>query len=187
MGTLSYTTFVSLDGYVADPGGDFQWSAPGDDVFRFHVDRLDSVSHEILGRKSYDLMRYWSAEPEDGAWSADEHEWARRWQGLGHTVVSSTLGPEDLESAQHRLLARLEMAELQRIVDDAAGEVEIFGPTTAAEAIRAGLVTDFRFFVVPMVVGGGLAALPADARLELELVENRTFESGTVYLHYHRR
>lgn len=186
MGTLSYTASVSLDGYVADSGGDFQWSAPGESVFRFHLERLEAVSHEVLGRNTYELMRYWSAEPHDGAWSADEHEWARRWRELEHTVVSSTLGPDDMESDRHRLLARLDMPELQRIVNDAPGEVEIFGPTTAAEAIRAGLVTDFRFFVVPRVVGGGLSALPADARLELELVESRTFDSGTVYLHYRR-
>lgn len=186
MGTLSYTATVSLDGYAADSGGDFQWSAPGDDVFRFHVERLDSVSHEILGRNTYRLMAYWDAEPEAGAWSDDEHEFARRWRNLEHTVVSSTLRPDELTSDRDRLIPHLGPDILQQIVDDAPGEVEIFGPTTASEAIRAGSVTNFRFFVVPKVVGGGLAALPAGAPLDLDLVEHRVFGNGTAYLHYRR-
>lgn len=186
MGTLSYTATMSLDGYAADSGGDFQWSAPGDDVFGFHVERMGAVSHEVLGRTTYQLMTYWDAEPEDGEWSAEEHEFARRWRGLDRTVVSSTLGPGDLMSERDRLVPRLGPGELQQIVDDAAGEVEIFGPTTAAEAVRAGMVRDFRFFVVPKVVGGGLSVLPTDAVLNLELVEHRAFD-GTAYLHYRGR
>ncbi|MCD2262298.1 dihydrofolate reductase family protein [Dietzia aurantiaca] len=186
MGTLSYTATVSLDGYAADASGDFQWSAPGDEVFRFHVERMGAVSTEVLGRNTYQLMTYWNAEPEDGSWGEDEREFARRWQGIEHIVVSSTLGPEDLDSPRDRLLPELELSELEQIVRDASGEVEIFGPTTAAAAIRAGMVRDFRFFVVPKVVGGGLRALPADAALDLDLVEQRTY-GDTAYLHYARR
>lgn len=183
MGTLSYTATVSLDGYAADASGDFQWSAPGDEVFRFHVERMGAVSTEVLGRNTYQLMTYWNAEPEDGSWGEDEREFARRWQRIEHVVVSSTLGHEDLDSPQDRLLPELELSELEQLVRDAPGEVEIFGPTTAAAAIRAGMVSDFRFFVVPKVVGGGLRALPADAALDLDLVEHRTY-GDTAYLHY---
>ena len=186
MGTLSFTATVSLDGYAADASGDFQWSAPGDEVFRFHVERMGAVSTEVLGRNTYQLMTYWNAEPEGGSWGEDEREFARRWQGIEHVVVSSTLEPEDLDSQRDRLVPRLELSELEQIVRDAPGEVEIFGPTTAAAAIRAGMVRDFRFFVVPKVVGGGLRALPADAALNLDLVEHRTF-GDTAYLHYARR
>lgn len=183
MGTLSYTATVSLDGYVADASGDFQWSGPDDDVFRFHVERMAPVSHEILGRRTYELMRYWYSDPDAEGWGSDEREFARRWQALGHVVVSSTLTADALQSPGDRLLPRLESGELRRIVDDAPGEVEIFGPTTAAEAIRAGMVSDFRFFIVPKVVGGGLSALPDGARLDLELVERMDF-GDTVMLHY---
>lgn len=186
MGTLSYTATVSLDGYVADAEGDFQWSGPDDEVFRFHVERMRAVSHEILGRHTYELMRYWYSDPDDAEWGPDEREFARLWCELSHVVVSSTLSADDLESSRDRLLPRLDPAELRRIVDDAPGEVEIFGPTTAAEAIRAGMVSEFHFFVVPKIVGGGLAALPEGARLDLELVDHRVF-GGTTYCHYRRR
>ncbi|MBB1028724.1 dihydrofolate reductase family protein, partial [Dietzia sp. DQ11-38-2] len=127
------------------------------------------------------------AEPEDASWSPDEHEFARRWQDLTHIAVSETMAEADLLSARDLLLPRLDPARLREIVDGAAGEVEIFGPTTASEAISAGMVDDFRFFVVPRVVGGGLRALPPGAELDLELVEHRVFDSGTVLLHYRRR
>ena len=186
MGTLSYTATVSLDGYVADADGNFQWSGPDDEVFRFHVERMAGVSQEVLGRNTYELMRYWYAKPDEEDWGADEREFARLWTELDHVVVSSTLTESDLVSPRDHLLPRLDLAELAQVVGDAPGEVEIFGPTTAAEPIRAGMVTDFRFFVVPKVVGGGLAALPEGARLDLELREHRVF-GGTTLLHYRRR
>lgn len=188
MGTLSYTATVSIDGYAADAAGDFQWSAPDDAVFRFHVERMDAVSTEILGRRTYQLMRYWEAEPDpaEEVWGDDEREFGRRWCELDRVVASSTLDEADLGSGA-RLIRDLRLDEIQRIADGATGEVEIFGPTTAAAAIRAGLVRDFRFFVVPKIVGGGLRAIPDDARLDLELVEQRVFDNGTVLLHYRPR
>lgn len=184
MGTLSYSTAVSLDGYVADTSGDFQWSAPSEEIFAFHVERMAEVSTEVLGRKTYELMTYWNAEPPDGSWGSLEHEFSRRWRSIDHIVVSSTMGPEDLDSEQDRLVQDLSLVELEQIVQSATGEVEIFGPTTASAAIRAGMVTDFRFFVVPKIIGGGLAAIPDDASLSLRLAGQRTFENGTVCLHY---
>jgi dihydrofolate reductase len=184
MGTLSFTATVSLDGYVADASGDFQWSGPGQEVFQFHVERMAAVATEVLGRRTYELMRYWETDPDDGSWSDDEHEFARRWRALDRVVASSTLRSDDVRSQGAQPIEHLGLDDVRRIVDEAAGEVEIFGPTTAADAIRAGMVTDFRFFVVPMVVGGGLRALPDDARLELRLVEHRIFEGGLVFLHY---
>lgn len=187
MGSLSYTATVSLDGYAADADGDFQWSAPGDEVFQLHVDRMAAVSTEVLGRNTYELMRYWETDPEDDSWSASEHEFARRWRSLEKVVASSTLTHKDLASERARLVPALGLGELEQIVEDAPREVEIFGPTTAEEAIRAGMVDDFRFFVVPRVVGGGLGALPDGARLDVKLVEHRIFDDGTAYLHYQPR
>lgn len=187
MGTLSYTTAMSLDGYVADADGDFQWSAPNEEVFQVHIDRMRDVSTEVLGRKTYQLMTYWEVEPDDGEWSEAEREFARRWQALDRVVVSSTLTRADLGREQTRLVADLDLAELAQLVRDARGEVEIFGPTTAAAAIRAGMVQDFRFFIVPKIVGGGLRALPDGPDLDLTLVEHRVFDDGTVYVHYQAR
>lgn len=184
MGTLSYTATISLDGYVADIDGDFQWTAPSGEVFQSHVDRMDAVSVEVLGRTTYELMRYWEAEPEDGLWSAAEHEFARRWRRVEQVVVSSTLAHDDVASERTRLVPGLALAELEEIVRGAHGEVEIFGPTTASPAIRAGLVEDLRLFVVPKVVGGGLSAFPDGTRLELRLVEHHVFDNGVTCLHY---
>lgn len=184
MGTLTYTATVSLDGYAADAGGDFQWSAPSEPAFAAHVDRLAEVSTEVLGRKTFGLMQYWETDPEDEEWSPAEREFARRWRGIHKVVVSSTLTPEEIESDRVRLVPDLSLAELQRIVEDAAGVVEIFGPTTAAAAIRAGLVDEFQFFVVPKVVGGGLRALPGGVRHDLILAGHRIFDDGTAHLRY---
>lgn len=184
MGQLMYTTSMSLDGYVADADGDFGWGAPDAEIFDMHVDRMAEISAEVLGRKTYDLMRYWESPPEDGSWTAAEHEFARRWQTIEKVVVSTTMSPDDLSSDRSRLVRELDTAELRQLTESAPGSVEIFGPTTAATAIRAGMVSGFRLFVVPVIVGGGLRALPADAALDLRLIEQRTFANGTVYLHY---
>ncbi|MCX2933819.1 dihydrofolate reductase family protein [Mycobacterium sp. CVI_P3] len=184
MGKLNYTATVSLDGYVADAAGDFQWSAPNGAVFDAHIDRMATVSTEVLGRKTYTLMQYWETDPVDEVWTAAEWEFARRWRGIEKVVVSSTLMPDETGSGRVHLLSGLGLAELQQIVDDAAGVVEIFGPTVAAPAIRAGLVEEFAFFVVPKIVGGGLRALPGDARLDVVLVEHRTFDNGVALLRY---
>ncbi|WP_156689377.1 dihydrofolate reductase family protein [Mycobacterium sp. Marseille-P9652] len=187
MGILTFTATVSLDGYVADADGDFQWSAPGTEVFDVHVDRMAEVSTEVLGRRTYALMDYWETYPDDENSSPAEREFARRWQGIDKVVVSSTLTADELGSKRARLVPRLSLDELRRIVDEAAGVVEIFGPTVAAAPIRAGLVEDFRFFVVSKVVGGGLRALPDGVRLDLRLVEHRVFDEGTALLRYSSR
>lgn len=127
MGTLSYTATVSLDGYVADADGDFQWSAPDAEVFRFHVDRMGAVAHEVLGRNTYALMEYWQNPPEGEEWGPDEQEFARRWQAIPRTLVSSTMTAADLASDTDRLVPRLDTGTLRRIVDEADEEVEIFG------------------------------------------------------------
>jgi dihydrofolate reductase len=175
---------VSLDGYVADAGGDFQWSATDTAVFAVHVDRMAEVSTEVLGRKTFALMQYWETDPHDENWSPAEREFARRWRGIDKVVVSSTLAHEEIRSDRVRLVSDLSLAGLQRIVDGATGVVEIFGPTVAAAAIRAGLVEEFQFFVVPKMVGGGLRALPDGVHLDLRLAEHRTFDNGTAHLRY---
>ncbi|WP_333617891.1 dihydrofolate reductase family protein [Dietzia sp.] len=187
MGTLSYTAAISVDGFAADADGDFQWTAPGGEVFRFHIERLAKVSTEILGRTTYELMHYWETPPEGEEWGEDEHEFARRWQALDRIVVSTTLGTSDVHGERTRLVDHLELDELRRIVDEAEHEVEIFGPTTAAPAIRAGLVDDFHLLIVPKAVGSGLAAFPADANVDLQLAEQRLFDDGTAYMHYTRK
>ncbi len=184
MGILSYTTSVSVDGYIADANGDFQWGAPDEAVFALHLDRMARVSTEVMGRRTYELMRFWETYPDGEEELRGELEFAHRWKDIDKVVVSATLTPAELGPEPVRLVPALSLAELQRIVDSVPDHVEIFGPTTAAAAIRAGMVQEFRFFVIPKVIGGGLRALPDDARLDLRLAEHRTFHDGTVYMHY---
>jgi riboflavin biosynthesis pyrimidine reductase len=129
-------------------------------------------------------MQYWETDPDGEDWGPAEWEFARRWRGIDKVVVSSTLTPEGIGSERVRLVPDLSLVELRRIVDEATRVVEIFGPTVAGEAIRAGLVDEFQFFVIPMMVGGGLRALPDDVRLNLRLAEHRIFDDGTAHLHY---
>ncbi|NKE09289.1 MULTISPECIES: dihydrofolate reductase family protein [Kocuria] len=184
MGTLTYATTVSLDGYVADPSGDFQWSAPSEAVFAAHLERMRHVSTEILGRKTYELMRYWHSEPSDEQWSSAEQEFAKLWRNINTFAASSTLTSEQLASTHDALVPALTVDRIVEIAREASGVVEIFGPTTAAPAIRAGVVEVFEFFIVPKVLGGGLPALPQDARLELKLTDHRIFDDGTVHVRY---
>jgi dihydrofolate reductase len=183
MGTLCYTATVSLDGYAADGSCDFQWAAPSDPVFAAHVDRMAEVSTEVLGRKTFALMQYWETDPEGEEWGSAEREFAQRWRGIHKVVVSSTL-TQEIESDRVRLVPELRLAELERIVAQAEGIVEIFGPTTAAAAIRAGLIDEFQFFVVPKMVGAGLRALPDGVHQDLSLAGHSVFDDGTAHLRY---
>lgn len=185
MGTLSYTATISLDGFVADTTGNFDFAAPSAEIFDVHVERSAAISTEILGRRTYELMTYWEAEPEGENWGAAETEFARRWRELDRFVASATLRSGDLGLGA-TLVPELDLADVQRIVDAASGEVEIFGPTIAAPAIRAGLVSELRLFLVPRILGGGLRALPVGAELTWDLAAERRFENGTVLLHYRR-
>ncbi|WP_271394608.1 dihydrofolate reductase family protein [Neomicrococcus lactis] len=184
MGTLCYTTSVSLDGYVADATGDFQWGAPNEEVFQFHLDRVARLSAEVLGRNTYELMKYWDAEPEGENWGEQEREFARRWGKVKLFVASSSMMESQVTSPNAELIGHLTLDRLKEIVRDAPSAVDIFGPTVAREALLAGLVVDYQFFVVPKVVGGGLRALPEGANLDLKLVERHEFSNGTVYLRY---
>lgn len=183
MGKLSYVVTMSLDGYVADADGNFDWSGPSDSVFDLHVARLDKVTTEILGRKTYELMEYWEHYDEPEGTDA-EHDFARGWRELDKIVVSSTMPESDLVAEKDRLVPSISVEEIRDIVTQADGVVEIFGPTTAAEAIKAGIVDVFEFFVVPMIVGGGLRALPDGFQNNLRLTEAQVLDSGTVYGRY---
>lgn len=187
MGTLSYSTTMSLDGFVEDADGSFEWFAPSPEIFAAHLERMTEVSTEVLGRKTFALMQYWEDLPADADVSPDEQEFGRRWRAIKKVVASSTLTNADLGDGRCRLVADLQLPELARIVSEAEGSVEIFGPTTAGPAMHAGMIDDFHLFVAPKVLGGGRRALVEGALLDLELVEQRRFDGGTVYLHYRSR
>jgi dihydrofolate reductase len=186
MGILNYAATISLDGYIANAAGEFQWAAPDQEVFSFHLDRLSDTTTEILGRRTYTLMQYWEDSSNQEQMSSAEQEFAQRWRATNKFVVSSTLASSQVKSDRTRLLRDLSLADIRRVVAATRGVVEIFGPTTAAEAIRACLIERFEIFVVPIMLGGGRKAFPEGSYRTLKLERSQTFTNGTVYLRYVR-
>lgn len=182
MGTLVYGMIASLDGYVADERGDFDWSAPDEEVHAFVNDLDRDTGTAIYGRKLYEVMKVWQDIPDgDDA----EGQWARQWKGQEKVVVSSTLAAVD--TPRTTLLRSVDAAALAELKAAASTNLTIGGPTLAATAIRAGLVDEYYFLTCPVIVGGGLRALPDGVRLDLELVDERRFGNGVVFTRYRSR
>ncbi|WP_020014671.1 dihydrofolate reductase family protein [Promicromonospora sukumoe] len=184
MGTLRYTANMSADGYTVDAQGSFDFARPTDELLAFVNETEADSAVYVHGRRMYETMVYWETHEPGPDPNPHADRYAEIWQGVDKVVASSSLSPDAVTSARTRLVRDLQPGELRRIVNCAPGVVSIGGPTVAADFIRQGLVDDFRFVVYPEVVGGGLPALPRDARLSLRLVESRTFDSGCVYLRY---
>lgn len=184
MGTLRYTANMSADGYTVDTQGSFDFARPTDELLAFVNETEADSAVYVHGRRMYETMVYWETHEPGPDPNPHADRYAEIWQGVDKIVASSSLSPDAVTSARTRLVSDLQPGELRRIVNCAPGVVSVGGPTVAAAFIRQGLVDDFRFVVYPEVVGGGLPALPQDARLSLRLVETRTFDSGCVYLRY---
>lgn len=180
MAALIYSAIASLDGYVADADGKFDWSAPDEEVHRFVNDLERPVGTSIYGRKMYDVLRVW----QDDAWMGDDpdpalKDYASIWRATDKVVVSSTLS-EPL-TPRTRIERSFDPDAIRALLDASPADVSIGGPTIAAAALRAGLVSEICLFLSPVVVGGGLRALPDDLRLDLRLVETRRFGNGVVF------
>ncbi len=172
----------SVDGYAADADGGIGWTAPGDDAHAFVNGLTKDVRVFVMGRRMFETMRVWDTWPAGE--SAVEDEFAEIWRGADKIVCSDSLTA--LDAPRTTLEPRLTTARLAQIVAATDGVVEVSGPTTAAAALRAGMVDDLRLFVVPHLVGGGLRVLPEAARTALRLTDQRVFADGTVYLRYAR-
>ena len=175
---------VSADGFIAGPDGDFSWGEPGEELFRFHTERVRRLGAHLLGRRLYETMLYWETADQKSSLGTAEREFAAIWQRLPKVVVSRTL--ESVEG--NARLARDSVAEeVRRLKEQVDGDLEVGGAELAAECIELDLVDDYRLFVYPVIVGGGKRFFPSThASLELELVEARSFASRVVYLRYRR-
>ena len=185
MGKLIYSMGVSLDGFIAGPDGAIDWSAPDDELHRFHNQQTRELSAHLCGRGLYETMVYWeTAEQRNPSLSDYELEFARTWQQLPKIVFSTTLGRVDGNAT----LARDGVAEeVARLTQQSGGEVAVGGAGLAATCTELGLIDEYRLFVSPVVLGGGTPYLPAlEGRIALELLESRTFRSRIVYLRYGR-
>jgi dihydrofolate reductase len=182
MARLIYSAIASLDGYVADADGGFGWAAPSDEVHAFVNDLERPAGTYLYGRRMYEVMSVWETMETEAGRASPMHDYAQIWRAAEKVVYSRTLA--DVATARTRIEREFDPAAVRAMKAAAARDITVGGPTLAAAAFRAGLVDECHLFVVPVVVGGGTASLPAGVRVELELLSERRFAGGVVYLHY---
>jgi dihydrofolate reductase len=183
MRSVTYSMSVSVDGYIVGPDGDFGWTAPDEEVFRFWIDEIRQVGVHLLGRRLYETMLYWETADQDPSLDDAELEWAALWKPLPKVVFSTTLSAVQ---GNARLASGGLAEEIERLrAEPAEGGIAIGGATLAAEAAALGLIDEYQAMVYPVLVGGGIPFFPQrERRVDLELVETRTFSSRVVYLRY---
>lgn len=183
MRSVTYAMSVSLDGYIVGPDGGFDWTVPDEEVFRFWIDETREVGVHLLGRRLYETMLYWETADQDPSLDDPELEFAAIWKPLPKVVFSSTLSAVQ---GQARLASGGLAEEIERLrAELGEGDIAIGGATLAAEAAALGLIDEYRAMVYPVLVGGGIPFFPQhEHRVDLELVETRTFSSKVVYLRY---
>jgi dihydrofolate reductase len=181
--SVTYSMSASLDGYIVGPDGGFDWGAPDADVFRFWIEEIRGVGVHLMGRRLYETMLYWETADQDPSLGAAELEWAALWKPLPKVVFSTTLSAVE---GNARLASGGVAEEIERLrAEPGKGEIAIGGATLAAEAASSDLIDEYRVIVYPVLVGGGIPYFPRnERRVDLELVETRTFSSRVVYLHY---
>ena len=183
MRPVTYSMNASLDGYIVGPDGGFDWSTPDKEVFRFWIDEIRGVGVHLMGRRLYETMLYWETAEQEGSLDDAEIEWAGLWNPLPKVVFSTTLSAVQ---GNARLVSGGLAEEIERLrAEPGEGEIAIGGATLAAEAAALDLIDEYRVMVYPVLVGGGISYFPqGERRVDLELVETRTFSSKFVYLRY---
>jgi dihydrofolate reductase len=181
---LIYSTIASLDGFVADEDGNFDWAAPDEEVHAFVNELERPVGTYIYGRRMYEVMTFWETV-DTGSEPQVMRDFAEIWRAADKVVYSRTL--EEVSSAKTRLEREFDPDAVGELVASASSDVGIGGPEIAAEALRADLVDECQVFLAPVVVGAGKRSLPAGVFARLELLDQRRFESGFAYLRYNVR
>jgi dihydrofolate reductase len=179
MANLIYVAISSLDGYVEDEQGKFDWVAPDEEVHQFVNDLVRPIGTDLYGRRMYETMVYWETGGNDGAVYQD---YAEIWRAAEKVVYSRTL--QMVSSERTRIEREFDAAAVRELKESSPSDITIGGAELAGQAIALGLVDECYLFLGPVVVGGGKRALPAGVRAELELLDERRFRSGFVYLHY---
>jgi dihydrofolate reductase len=182
MAKLIYSAITSLDGYVADKNGNFDWAAPDEEVHRFVNDLERPIGTYLYGRRIYETMVYWETAhtlPDQPPFIQD---FAGIWQAADKIVYSRTL--ETVSSARTQIERDFDAEAVRQMKASAERDISVGGPDLAGQAIKAGLVDEYHLFLTPVIVGGGKQSLPDNVRQELELLDERRFGSGVVHLHY---
>jgi dihydrofolate reductase len=182
MAKLIYSAIASLDGYIEDEGGKFDWAAPDEEVHAFVNELERPVGTYLLGRRMYETMVYWEDPPDLAKQPAVIQAFAEIWRSADKVVYSRSL--ESVSSAKTRIEREFEPEAVRAMKAAAKADTSVGGAALAAQAIAAGLVDEYQLFLVPSVVGGGKRFLPGGVRANLELLDERRFRNGTVYLRY---
>jgi dihydrofolate reductase len=182
MAKLIYSALASLDGYVEDKRGDFEWAAPDEEVHAFVNDLERPIGTYLYGRRMYETMVYWETVSTGGDQPVVTRDFAEIWRAAEKIVYSRTL--QTLSSARTRIERDFDPAAIRQLKESSARDITIGGAELAGEAIAAGLVDECHLFLGPIVVGGGKRVLPNDVRVQLELLNERRFRSGVVHLRY---
>lgn len=182
MGKLIYSMITSLDGYVSDPNGNFGWGAPEEESHEFINEHARSIGTYLCGRRMYETMIYWETAHTVPDQPPFILEYARIWQATDKIVYSTTLN--EVASERTGIERMFDPAAVLKLKAESDLDLTVDGPHLAAQAIRAGLVDEFQLFVGPAIVGGGNPLFPSDARVDLELLDERRFGNGVVYLRY---
>jgi dihydrofolate reductase len=181
MAKLIYVANVSLDGYIEDAHGRFEWTEPTDEVFTFITDLVRPVGTYLYGRRMYETMAVWETQPGLATQSELMADFASVWQAADKIVYSTTL--HAVSTAHTRLEHRFDPDSVRDMKTSAASDLTVGGPTLTAHAFAAGLVDECQLFIYPVLVGEGKPAFPSDARVHLELLEEHRF-NGVVHLRY---
>jgi dihydrofolate reductase len=185
MGKLIYSAIASLDGYVADADGKFDWGEPDEEVHAFVNDLERPVGTHLYGRRLYEVMVVWDDAEAFSDRPPHIQDFARLWQAADKVVYSTTL--DAVSTARTRIEREFDPEAVRRMKAAAERDLIVGGPALAAHAFHAGLVDECHLFLAPVVVGGGKQSLPDDVRLDLELVDERRFGNGMVHLRYRTR
>jgi dihydrofolate reductase len=185
MAKLIYSVIASLDGYIEDAEGKFDWAEPDEEVHAFGNDLERPVGTYLYGRRMYETMVFWESPPDLAEQPHFVQDFAAIWQAADKIVYSKTL--QTVSSAKTRIERDFDPEAVRQLKTTAGGDLTVGGPELAAQAIAAGLVDEYQLFLVPVVVGGGKRFLGNDVRVNLELLDERRFRSGTVYLQYRTR
>ena len=186
MAKLIYAAIASLDGYVEDEEGKFDWSAPDEEVHAFVNDLERPIGTYLYGRRMYETMVFWETASSE---AADEpavfSDYAEIWRAAEKVVYSRTL--QSVSSARTRIEREFDRDAVRRLKQSSGADIAVGGAELAGQAIGAGLVDECHLFLCPIVVGGGKRALPDNVRAQLELLDERLFRNGFVHLHYRVR
>ena len=182
MTQLIYTALCSLDGFIEDREGKFDWAMPDEEVHGFVNDLERGIRTHLYGRRMYETMQVWETDPDLAAHSPLTGDYAEIWQAAEKIVYSKTLPA--VGTRKTRLERDFQPGAVRQLKAAASTDLLIGGPHLAAQAFAAGLVDQCNLFLTPVAVGGGKPALPRDLRVNLELLESRRFANGMVFLRY---